>query len=125
VLPLLDIPFSVFNMFVPGFARELLSEYRLMPAQNPGIATPRKGRPVLDLRQELRSSLGETETLFESNRDLDYRQMRFSHPLMGDNNALEVLRIMAMHERRHQSQMRDVLRSRGFPAKADAAAADG
>jgi hypothetical protein len=40
--------------------------------------------------------------------------MRYQHPIMGSNNVLQMLRIMALHERRHQSQIRDILRSRQF-----------
>lgn len=115
MLPILDIPFSIFNLFVPAFMREMLTQYRLMPAQNPRIATPRSGRPLSELCAELRSSFKETEGVFEANPGLNYRQMRFAHPLMGNNNALEVLRILALHERRHQSQIRDILTSRHFP----------
>ncbi len=118
LLPFLEVPFTVFNMFVPSFVREAMTQFRLLPAQNPDIAQPIKGRPVRDLSGELRSSLLETEALFHSNPGLNYRQMRYRHPLMGDNNALQILRILALHERRHHSQMRDILQSRQFPKAA-------
>jgi hypothetical protein len=115
ILPLLNVPFSIFNLFVPPFVREIMTQYPLMPAQNPDSATPRKGRSVAELHSELESSLKETQALFEANPDLDYRRMRFSHPLLGDNHALQVLRILALHERRHQSQIRGVFKTNGFP----------
>jgi len=35
--------------------------------------------------------------------------------MLGDNNLLQILRIVSLHERRHQSQIQDVLHSRQFP----------
>ena len=112
VLPWLEIPFTVFNMFVPTAVREAMTQIRLLPAQNPDMATPRKGKPVGELRDALRASYEETAALFQSNPGLDYRGMRYRHPLLGDNNMLQVLRIVALHERRHHSQIRDILRAR-------------
>jgi uncharacterized damage-inducible protein DinB len=109
LLPVVEIPFTLFNMFVPSAARELMMRYRLIPAQNPEVATPRKGRPADQLRNDLRSSLKETEALFEANPDLDYREMIDEHPLLGTNNVLQLLRLLALHEVRHQSQISDIL----------------
>src|SRR5258706_6874264 len=115
VLPMLEIPFTIFNMFVPTPVRELMTQFRVVPAQIPDMATPRASRPVAELRQELKASSEETTALFHANPQLDYREMRYSHPLLGDNSVLQLLRILSMHERRHQSQIQDVLRSRQFP----------
>jgi DinB superfamily len=110
MLPWLEIPFTVFNMFVPTAVREAMTQISLLPAQNPDMATPLKGKPVGELRDALRSSYEETAALFQSNPGLDYRGMRYRHPLLGDNNMLHVLRIVGLHERRHHSQIRDILR---------------
>ncbi len=118
LLPYLAAPFTVFNMFVPSFVREAMTQFRLMPAQVPDIAIPRKGRPGAELRDELRASIAATEALLAANPTLDYKKMRYRHPLMGDNNVLQVLRILAFHEQRHQSQLNDILRSRAFPRAA-------
>ncbi len=114
LLPMLEIPFTVLNMFVPSVVRETMTQYRLLPAQNPDITTPDKGEPLPQLRATLQSSCELIETLFNDNPNLDYRSMRYQHPIMGSNNVLQMLRIMALHERRHQSQIRDILRSRQF-----------
>lgn len=118
MLPFLEVPFRLLNMLMPSCARELMTRYRLIPAQNPDVGTPRQGRLVDDLRQELRSSLQETEVLFEVNPTLDYRAMIHQHPLTGVNNVLQLLRFVASHERRHQSQISDILRLPGFPRAA-------
>jgi hypothetical protein len=111
LLAFLDVPFTVLNIFVPNSVREFLMRNRVIPAQNPSAATPRKGRPASELRNELVSSLKETEALFEANPDLDYTEMVDEHPLLGRNNALQLLRLLSFHEERHQSQISDILRN--------------
>jgi uncharacterized damage-inducible protein DinB len=118
MLPFLEVPFRLLNMLMPSSARELMTRYRLIPAQNPDVGTPRRGQPIDELRRELRSSLQETEALFEANPTLDYRAMIHEHPLTGVNNVLQLLRFVASHERRHQSQISDILRLPGFPRAA-------
>jgi len=118
MLPFIELPLAVFNLFVPTFVREVMTEFRILPAQNPDIARPERGKPLGELRDALRASYEKTAALFTDNPTLDYRRMRYRHPLMGDNHVLEVLRIVAFHERRHQSQMRDVLNLKEFPKAA-------
>jgi len=115
MLPFLETPFKLMNLFVPPALRETMTRYRVMPAQAPSIAIPRKGRPVAELREELRNSIAQTEKLFRSNPELDYRELRLTHPLMGNNNVLQLIRIMSMHEQRHQEQIRNVQRSPSYP----------
>jgi uncharacterized damage-inducible protein DinB len=115
LLPLTEIPFTILNMFVPSAVREFMTQFPILPAQNPDMAKPEKGKPVTDLRQALQSSYAETAALFHANPALNYRRMRYRHPLMGDNNALQLLRIVSLHERRHQGQLGDILGSRQFP----------
>jgi DinB superfamily len=110
ILPMLEIPFTVMNMFVPSVVRETMMQFRLVPAQNPDVITPKKGQPVNDLRVALQASYDEMAALFNANPNLDYRGMTYQHPIMGSNNALQMMRIVALHERRHQSQIRDLLR---------------
>jgi uncharacterized damage-inducible protein DinB len=109
LLPFLEIPFTVFNLFLPAGAREAMVRNRLIPAQNPDAATPRKGRPADELRRDLASSLGETLALFAANPNLDYRAMVVQHPLMGRNDLNGLLRFLALHEQRHQAQITDIL----------------
>lgn len=118
LLPYATAPFTLLNMVIPDFVRETMTVFRILPAQNPDIAQPRKGRAAEELRADLRTSFDSLEALFKGNPALDYRRMRYKHPLMGDNNVLQVLRILAFHERRHQSQMEDIARSRAFPKAA-------
>jgi hypothetical protein len=115
ILPLLEIPFTVMNMFVPSVVRETMIQFRVLPAQNPDIITPKKRQPVTELRAALQTSYDKTAALFNDNPQLDYRSMIYQHPIMGSNSVLQMLRIVALHERRHQSQIQEVLHSRQFP----------
>jgi hypothetical protein len=115
ILPLLEIPFTMLNLFVPTRVREAMVQFRFLPAQNPDVAVPQKGKPIQELSGALAASYQETASLFEANPALDYRHMRYIHPLMGDNTVLDSVRVVALHERRHQSQIEDILRSRQFP----------
>ena len=115
MLPALEVPFNVMNMFLPSSARDFMTRYRLVPAQNPELTAPRRCRPADELRNDLISSLKETEALLESNAHLDYGEMVIQHPLLGNNSVPGLLRFLALHEQRHQSQIDSVLASPGFP----------
>lgn len=109
LLPFLDLPFTVMNLFVPTSIRDALISSRLVPARNPTFATPRPGRPAAELRAELSHSLVATEQLVTKNTDLDFRQLVHEHPLLGRNDGLGILRLMANHERRHHAQLAEAL----------------
>ncbi len=118
MLHFLEVPFRLWSMVVPRSVREFLIRNRLVPAQSPDVGIPRKGRSLDELRQELRTARQETEALFAANPTLDYHAMMHQHPLLGVNNVLQLLRIVALHEQRHQSQITDILAHRGFPRTA-------
>ena len=108
-LPLLTLPLLMFNMFVPQSVREAFTRYRLLPAQNPTIATPRKARPIDVLRTELGDSIEQTASLLAANPNANYDRMRFCHPLMGNNDIPGVFRLLTRHEQRHQTQLTEAI----------------
>lgn len=116
VLPAFEFPFRVMNMMLPGGVRDFVTRCRFIPAQNPNITNPRRGRPANELRHELMSSFRETERLIETHRDLDYSKMKIMHPLLGNNDVAGLLRFVALHEQRHQAQIKEILNSPGFPS---------
>jgi uncharacterized damage-inducible protein DinB len=118
LLRLVQVPLTLASLLLPAAVRDFLIGSRLVPARHPSVTTPRRGRPAADLRAELAASLRETEALFEDNPGLDYHRMWYVHPLLGGNNVLDVLRIAAVHEGRHQGQIADVLRALGRPRPA-------
>jgi uncharacterized damage-inducible protein DinB len=115
VLPALEVPFRVMNMFLPSSVRDFLTRYRLVPAQNAELTTPRRGRATDELRNDLVCSLKEMEVLLESHQHLDYSDMVVEHPLLGNNTVPGLLRFLTLHEQRHRSQIESVLNSPGFP----------
>ncbi|HEY1379870.1 MAG TPA: DinB family protein, partial [Gemmataceae bacterium] len=102
-LPLFTLPLRLVNPFVPRFVRDFLLTSRLVPARHPTAATPRPGRPVQALRRELAESLRETLAVFRDNADLDFRRMWHGHPVLGTNDVPALVRIVALHEQRHQA----------------------
>jgi hypothetical protein len=115
ILPFLEAPFNFLNMFVPESVREFFVRYLLIPARAADTATPRKGRSAPELHHGLSSSLEETEALFAANPNLDYDKMIHQHPLLGTQNVPHLLYVLGLHERRHQSQIADLLANSQFP----------
>jgi hypothetical protein len=115
ILPVLEVPLTVFNLFLPDAARDFLTSHRLIPAQNPELTAPRRSRPADDLRNDLMVSLRETEELLESDADLDFSGMLIQHPLLGNKNVPGLLRFLALHEQRHQAQIESIVANPGFP----------
>lgn len=109
LLQLFETPVAVFGRFVPASVRELLLRNRILPTQNPSMATPRPGRPGEELRADLAASLERTRELLAANADLDYGRMIHEHPLLGSNDVPGLLRFLDGHESRHQEQIREAL----------------
>jgi hypothetical protein len=119
VLSLLEFPLTVASFFTPAFARDFLISSRGVSARHPAVANPRHGRPASDLRADLVASIAETEALFEANAHLDFRALWHIHPLLGCNNVIDLLRIAALHEGRHQRRLAEIVRAlRGTPEPA-------
>ncbi len=115
-LPFLEIPLSMVTWMVPSMVRDTLIERVIIPSTNPDISTPRTGRSASELKAELRSSVEKTTKLFEDNLDLDFEEMRHTHPLIGANTVPSMIRFISLHESRHHGQIRDVMKVSGFPA---------
>ena len=115
LLALVAGPLTFMNMFVPDGLRTYLTRNRLVPFRNPDAATPRRGRSATELLNDLKISFQQTEKLFRSNDDLDYDKLILRHPLLGSYNVPGLLRFMAAHEQRHQSQINNITASPQFP----------
>ena len=115
VLPVLELPLTLLNMFVPESLRNYLTRHALVSFKNPDAAAPRRGRTISQLREDLTTSLKETEALFQRDPHLEYGEMVLRHPLLGSYNIPGLLRFMAAHEQRHQSQINNIIASPQFP----------
>jgi uncharacterized damage-inducible protein DinB len=119
-LPFLEVPLRFVSDLVPTTCRDFLLRNRILPARNATSTEPRSHKPREILRRELSESFQRTAELFTKNSDIDYSKLIVSHPLLGTNNALELLQFIGSHEERHQSQIAAVLADSRFPKEAHA-----
>ena len=57
LVPAMEIPLTLLNMFIPHVVRETLLRYPIVKATHPKITDPAPARPITALRGELVSSL--------------------------------------------------------------------
>src|SRR5262245_24634704 len=117
-LPWLEVPFSVFSMFIPAGLREYILRNVPFPAQAPAVTLPHRGKTKAVLCEELRAMLHETEALFAANPSLDYDNMRHQHPLFGIQTVPQLVRTLWLHEQAHQDQIARIMASSQFPKAA-------
>jgi hypothetical protein len=118
VLPLFEVPFTVINLFMPAAMREMLIRYMLVPSQNPDIAIPAKGKPKAELTAGLADSFAQTRALIEANPGLPYHEMKLRHAVIGTNDVPFLVRLTALHEQRHQTQIEALLKALNLPVAA-------
>jgi len=115
VIPLLEFPIKMFNLFVPHVVRETMVRYPLVAALNPRRSEPRQGLIIEKLREDLAGSLEETESFFRTPMPPNIHELTINHPIMGNNTIPQMLMIVIAHEQRHQEQMSAVLTHANFP----------
>ena len=115
VMPAFEVPLKFFNMMTPRVVREAIFRYPVMPAGNPGISEPAKSAPIDALLADLHTSVAQTEALFAGQVPVNLKEMTVIHPLMGTNNAIELLSLMGAHEERHQRQIRGIQNDSRYP----------
>lgn len=118
LVSLLSIPLTAFNTFVPT---RLFLEFLRQPrvkARAPKVLAPRSGRAAGELRDELESENAATIALFEDNDDLRFDRMIYQHPLFGVVDAVDLLRVLTVHEERHQGQLSETLVQLGLRGQA-------
>ncbi|HVT60573.1 MAG TPA: DinB family protein [Thermoanaerobaculia bacterium] len=113
ILSLFALPLTLATLLMPGPLQDFATRSRLIPAQNPTVTTPRRGRPADELRQELSASLAATRAVLAANEDLDFGRMVYQHPLLGRKNVAEMLRFLTLHEQRHHEQLTIALAAPG------------
>ena len=106
---LVSVPMTLMSAFFPT---------RLFLAQAPPVLEPRKGRAADDLRRELAAEVEATAAVFEDNDDLSFRRMIYQHPLLGLVDAVDLLRVITVHEKRHQDQLVEILEKIGVRGRA-------
>jgi uncharacterized damage-inducible protein DinB len=118
VLSMFEMPLRMVNFFVPHALREAMVRYPVVNAINPRVSEPRAGLMLEKLRADLAASLVETTKLFAGPLPPNLDQVTVSHPALGNNTPVELVRIMIAHEERHQGQMQSIRESANFPKTA-------
>lgn len=109
--PFLELPLNMANVMTPRVVRELLMRFPLLPADNPMQAEPRSGISKEKLVDRLRETRERMTDAFERASDLPLHKMTHRHPFLGSNTPLSLLRLLVLHEERHQRQMKRILRT--------------
>lgn len=113
-MPVMTMPLTIMNMFVPQAARETMLRFPIMTATSPKIAEPSAGKPIEDLRDQLRLSLTETKRLFAGALPRHANRVTVSHPVLGRDSIVQIIGLMTAHEQRHGAQIGGVTRHPGF-----------
>lgn len=114
-MPLMAMPLTVMNLFVPQALRETVLRFPILKAKNPKISEPAPAKPIAVLRDQLMASIARTEGLFAGALPANAGRVTVSHPVFGRNTIPNIFGLMAAHEERHGMQIGNVLRQPGFP----------
>ena len=115
VIPFFELPFRVFNQFVPHALRETMVRYPMIASLNPQQSQPREHLDRAKLSQDLAAAIAATEEFFRTPLPPGVERLTINHPILGNNTIPQLLRIMVAHEQRHHEQMSRVRGSAGFP----------
>lgn len=116
VMPMMALPMTLMNMFVPNTLREMFLRYPLLPAVSPKRAEPQSGESPKDLMTALQSSFAETKALVAGPLPRNASKVAVVHPVFGRNTIADILGLMTAHELRHGVQMERILRDPRFPS---------
>ena len=115
IVPIFEIPFRIMNMFVPAIVRETIIKYPVIPALNPKVSDPRPGVTLASMRVGMAGGVEETAKIFAGPLPKNFAELRLSHPIMGNNGFVDILRILTAHEERHLTQMAERRAHPNFP----------
>ena len=115
LMPMMALPLTVMNLFVPQALRETVLRFPILKAKNPKISEPAPAKPTAVLRDQLMASIAETEGLFTGALPANAGRVTVSHPVFGRNTISNIFGLMAAHEERHGTQIGSLLRHPGFP----------
>lgn len=110
LMPMMAMPLTVMNLFVPQAIRETILRFPIMKAKNPKVSEPAQHRPIDALRVQLAESLTETGALFAGTLPANAARVTVSHPVFGRNTIPNIFGLMAAHEERHGLQIGGVVR---------------
>jgi hypothetical protein len=115
VVPLLEIPLRMFNLFVPHVVRETMVRYPIVASLNPRASRPREGLELGRVRRDLFASFEAMEEFFARPMPRDLDELTINHPIMGNNSIPQLFKIVIAHEERHQRQIDRIQAHPDFP----------
>lgn len=111
----MEIPLDLANRFIPAVVRQTVIRFPLLAANSPTVAQPRPGLTLAIMKDRLMESAIQNGELLGGEFPGDPKAMTISHPILGINNVLDIMGIMAAHEERHQTQIQNVLKDPRLP----------
>ena len=106
---------DIANRFIPAVVRQTVIRFPLLAANSPTVAQPRPGLSLAIMKDRLLESAIQNGELLGGEFPGDPKTMTISHPILGINNVLDIMGIMAAHEERHQTQIQNVLKDPRLP----------
>ena len=116
VAPLFEVPFAVPNSLLPSALRHKVGANRKLPLKAPDAFIPRADRPIAELREDLHKLIDDLDLL--EKEDMDLRKLYYYNPVLGLATVPGAIEFLAVHEERHQGQLREILSSPEFPRAA-------
>ena len=116
VAPLFEIPFALPNSLIPSALRHKVSANRKLPLKAPDAFIPSAGRPIAELREDLRGMVDRLDRL--ESEDIDLRKLYYYNPVLGLATVPSAIEFVAVHEQRHQGQLREILSNPDLPRSA-------
>jgi DinB superfamily len=106
----------------PVFPHDLTEFAGLPKPAAPGLEAPEPmrptpGKPIAELVATLRATRDRSRQSFDRLAACDPRALRFKHFHFGDMDLAQWWRLTAEHDRMHLTQVRDLKRAQGFPAR--------
>jgi hypothetical protein len=115
VAPLLEIPMRMFNLFLPQVVRETVIRHPIVASRSARNIEPGEGLTLPRLRQDLVTSLEETDAFLSMPMPHNLDELTVDHPVMGNNTIPQLFRIVIAHEERHHRQIDSLQAHSGFP----------
>jgi hypothetical protein len=117
VMPLLAVPLTFINLFVPSVVRETIIQFPVVKASSPKNAEPTPGIKLGGAIANLREATEITRRLLGNHLPSNAQKVFLIHPIFGRNGISDILRLMTAHEQRHGQQMQALLRHPGYPTE--------
>jgi hypothetical protein len=109
------IPWSIMADFVPSGIQSFILANPIFKVRTAPAVEPKPGLPREDLLGYLERSRQSTLQILEPHKNKDLSGFIWKHDLMGSRDVYATLEMLANHDRRHQTQIRNIKNNPRFP----------